>query len=203
MMWAAIRRVVNDNFSEPLNALINRLIGATNNTGGSASAGTAMAKLNNVQTRQTSLIGEVNATGGTATEGGANAKLNALLTRVGAENPTASDATTVMNFLRQINGRLDGTNLGFVSAVKSVQRGYQSFDGGNQANMPRVITIAAVNPAKCVVDFPEPSFFTGGWGSANHRNGYVSSLTATALTVSGHFQISGTMGFPWQIVEYY
>jgi len=65
----------------PLTWLIDTALGRPNATGGSTTAGTLAAKLNQVQTRQNTLIGEVNATGGTATAGGANAKLNALFAR--------------------------------------------------------------------------------------------------------------------------
>jgi hypothetical protein len=212
-MWAAIRRAINDNLSEPLNVLINRLIGAANNTGGSATAGTAMAKLNNVQTQQTNLIGAVNATGGTATAGSANAKLNALLTnytaarapaldRIGTANPTVSDRATVMNFLREINERLQGGALGGVAAVKSVQRGtvLNNAFGDQGVNETVTVTISAVAPNKSSVSI------TAGTANATIR---VSSLTTTAIT----FSKMGTVGqaaqnatsvsFSWQVVEYY
>jgi hypothetical protein len=56
-------------------AALQALIGAASNTGGSATAGTLMAKENNVQ----ALIGAANNTGGSATAGTLMAKVNALL----------------------------------------------------------------------------------------------------------------------------
>ncbi len=91
-LWSGIKHAINSTLGtagfSPLDEIVktraaqttvdtinDTKIGATNNTGGTATAGTAMAKLNKVITE----VGATNNTGGTATAGTVMGKLNAIL----------------------------------------------------------------------------------------------------------------------------
>lgn len=108
-----------------LTTKIDNLIGATGNTGGTASAGTVMAKLNAIITNTTtnntasntgalsqklsyisnSLIGATGNTGGTASAGTAMAKLNATISNTAATTTENSSGTLSAKLTYLINRR--------------------------------------------------------------------------------------------------
>lgn len=72
------------------------------------------------------------------------------------------------------------------SSIKSVQRGVTSGDSGGITDTGKNITISAVNPAKCIVQFD--GFSLDGAGRTNtvtQYPPYVTSLTSTTLSIKG------------------
>lgn len=117
--------------------------------------------------------------------------LNELIEGItGKGNPTESNRTTIMNYLRLLEG---------ASVIKSIQRGVvqQSDAYGNMR-----ISITEVNPSKCFV------ILNNGMVSheSSHITGaYLISLAPTQLTVY-HNRVSATSNnnnVSWQLIEFY
>lgn len=94
-------------------------------------------------------------------------------------------------------------------SIKSVQRGVTTGYGGDITDAGKNITISAVNPAKCIVQFD--GFPLDGAGVTNTNTQYppyVTSLTSTTLSIKGgNYKQSGNAAyiaqpFSWTVTEF-
>ena len=166
---------------------ISALIGAAANTGGTATVGTVMAKLNQLltdwtNTRATRIdsiytnIGTAANTGGTTTAGTIMAKLNALL-------------STVSNGV----------------GIKSVQRGvFSETPNADDKRQYINITISEVDPSKTFIIL-RGGIAAGYAGSSSCNMGYVTSLSSQQFTyvVGQGVTIYSPVNINYQVVEFY
>lgn len=101
------------------------------------------------------------------------------------------------------------------SAIKSIQKGYETYDGDRTSNKPNItITINEVNPDKCIVILNSTQTGLARVPSTDSATSYVYtpalySLSATQLVVSfsGDFDGVGSNyyynDFSWQVIEFY
>lgn len=240
---------------------INGLIGKTNDTGGTATAGTIIAKLNklltdwtttragyisniytytsNLNSRVTSErvtkldnIGTTEDTGGTSTTGTVIAKLNKLLT---------DWTTTRAGYLTNLNTRLTSTRAGYLDKlanfgatgdtggtattgtlmakvnallnaggsaglkVKSVQHGYVGSDTSGielDTNQYRKIKISTVNVSKSILLSSSEIATANGYDTLNK----VPTLNSTYL-LQPYYRTYSTntrfyTGFSWAVIEF-
>jgi len=182
-----------------LDALVST-VGATGNTGGSATAGSTMAKLNALITT----IGATNNTGGTTTAGSTMAKLNALLTNLtstragyldaaisGRASQTSFDTaigatgntggtTTAGTVMGKLNALLASGSSGMV-AIKSITR---FTSNGNWirpsgVNIPYVIMIGGGGAGG-----------GGGTGTSGSNNSNAGTGGASGLLMEGYVDVT-------------
>lgn len=120
-----------------------------------------------------------------------NSDMSTLSTNVGSDADVSSATGSVHAKLKDLKSN--------ISPIKSIQRGVVN----TTSNQNLALTIASVNPNKCLV------LFNGYWTEdANNNVGFpvLVSLTATVLTVTAapNFGGSAYMGgyFSWQVIEY-
>jgi hypothetical protein len=94
-------------------------------------------------------------------------------------------------------------------SIKSVQRGVTTGYSGGSTDAGKDITISAVNPAKCIVQFDGfPLDGAGVTNTATQRPPYVTSLTSTTLSIKGgNYTQSGSStlqarSFSWTVTEF-
>jgi len=123
-----------------------------------------------------------------------------LNTSIGAPGDTASQTgQTLFALIKYIATHSAG--------VKSVQRGVQTIAG----NVPTTVTLpTAVNPNKASVRVSGTYgyYSTSGGGASVSYQAYVTSLTATTITVDGNSDSANNYYYPvktfaWEVVEYY
>lgn len=179
---------------------IKNLIGQTENTGGTTSAGTVMAKLNKLLTDWTT------------TRAGYITNLNSRLTSTragyldklanfGATGDTGGSATAG-TLMAKVNALLKaGGSAGL--KVKSVQHGYvEGSSTSLSGSSPRKITINQVNVAKSILITDTA---LGSWVIGSNKNYY---LNVPKLLDNGN-QLEQTEGytyysaFNWSVIEFY
>lgn len=231
---AAVEEILDD---------VVTLIGATNNTGGTVSAGTIMAKLNKLLTdwtaaragyidaintntaRLTSIragyidklvnFGTTSDTGGTSTAGTAMAKLNKLLTdwtttRAGRIDTINSAIGTTANtggtatagtVMAKLNAIITASSGGL--KVKSVQHGFIA--NTQTTSSTRNIPISSVVLAKSIL-ITDTGASTGATGRT-HIAPKLSSATSLTQSPISNYTVEGVKKYDysncnWSIVEF-
>lgn len=175
-------------------------IGAANTTGGTATAGTLMSKLNAiynfVDTLETNLGTSAGATGGSASSGSALAKLNAIINYV---DTVESSLTTINNTVDTVKSNLStvSSNVSSIknngtAVVRHIQRGtFKGTSGQSEAN---IALSGFVNIDKMVVILNNR-----GNSNPNNYDACLSDLASTNLKVNcGHECV-----YSYQVIEFY
>ena len=197
---------------------LENIVGTTENTGGTASAGTVMAKLNKLLTDWTSAkavkidtinnaIGTTANTGGTTSAGTVMAKLNKLLTDW--TSARASKIDTINTNAANLNTRLTSTRAGYLDllnrgvSIKNIQRGFffVNIKNGVPVEDEYRITLSTIVPSKTFILASGKMFSASGTISEDKIDTigttyfiYLPGLAGTA---------SGSYGVRWQAIEFY
>lgn len=170
-------------------------LGTTNDTGGSASAGTVFGKLNKIITDLATHMGRWTGT------------------RAGYIDDIKADAAETKANAAAIKAAMDGGSAK-MGAVKSIQRGIATFEMSSSNPYTLVsptININTVNPDKCIV------LINGDVASSTGSNYsipsttcgvYLSSISQEEIVVGSNVRgISGAVliqkTFSWQVIEFY
>lgn len=173
------------------------VIGATGNTGGSATAGTVMAKLN-------ALITNTAANNTASTTGTLSQKISSAIANT-ATNNTASKTGILSAKLAYVISLLENTTYGLSalktasssSVVKSVQRGVITLE----RNVSNTATISPVATSKTVVLYTGDTNNSSEEYAKNFRIQLV--LTDSTTITASRGSNSGTVTVPYQVIEFY
>lgn len=169
---------------------VNTKLGETNNNGGSASAGSIFAKLNAIISSIATHVASW-----TAARAAKMDNLDVKVSTMETETQAAARYSALLNKVTEAVAAATNNR----SAVKSIQRGI--LPATEALDDSFTVTIAAVDPAKCVVMFDNRVF--------SHSNPVYGpafvSLTSTALTVRRPLAggLTSYVQCMWQIIEYY
>lgn len=221
--WTAARATKIDTMDTNVSS-VKTSVGATTDTGGSATAGTLMGKLNALVTSLSTHMGRWTAARATKVD-----TIDTNVTDIKTSVGTAADTTaaTVFGRFKQLNSTIGTANqrpldeiIGSLNTVignleqwlkkeraaltmiKSVQRGYANIPSSESYT---TVTISNVNPNKCMVNITG-----GGYAGSNPPFPgicYSSSLTATKLSISCTVSLrnssNGSASCSWEVVEFY
>lgn len=178
---------------------VSNKVGATGDTGGSATAGTVMGKLNKLISDLTTHMGRWTATRAgyidTINTNAAAAKTDAAAAKTNtATNNTGSSTGTLSQKLSYIISQL-ASGTAKMGTVKSVQSGVVTLGGYSGAGGS--VDINTVDPNKCLV------ILNGIYGSSglNTVSAYLSSITANKLTIG--IDSNQSTKCSWQVIEFY
>lgn len=200
---------INTNAARLTSARATKLdnIGVTGDTGGSASAGTIMAKLNKLLTDWTTTrAGKIDTINTNASN--LNTRLTSTragyldkLANFGATGDTGGTATagTAMAKLNALLSKISGG-----VGIKSVQRGTFVEDFSPETAKANRINISTVDPKKTFVII-NGGLSAGYSSSSSAVRGYVGGITATSFTYyAGRASLTiGAGSVSYQVVEFY
>lgn len=121
-------------------------------------------------------------------------QVNAMKSLIGQANPTASNRTTVMNYLKIIEG------LSSMSVIRSIQRGIAIGERNGNAT----VGISSVDPSKCIVII-DNSLVSHNPSGLVGRGAYLLSVSSGSITFGGNYEVANrdsAYAFSWQIIEF-